>query len=246
MTGSGATSRWLVRADRGGDASEHAGDRFRPGGGLDLVEEGPRRSVAVRIGLGIRCRRPCVKREGSVGMRLCLGGRVEGRLEIELRPDRRGHLAGQALADPAGLDERGRKPGMSDLVESGERRLVEADGDLRTRGRRLSEAGDRGGHRLDEDELSPSGYGRPSSASMSGSAADTASSVRVPHSSSSAKARTTRSAVPPSSGTVDSCDVSSAGATAVTSASHAAGSSIGPLTRVSPSSVSGSPSTRIS
>ena len=74
----------------------------------------------------------------------------------------------------------------------------------------------------------------------------TVSSVRVPHSSSSVKARTTRSAVPPSSGTVASSEAYSAGATAVTIASHAAGSSMGPLTSRSPSSVSGSPSTRTS
>ena len=155
MTGSGATSAGSYEPIEAATRASTLGIASGPGGGLDLVEEGPRRGVAVRIGLGIRGRRPGVEREGSVGMRLRLGGRVEGRLDIELRPDRRGHLAGQALADPAGLDERGRKPGVRDLVEGGERRLIEADGDLRTRRRRLSEAGDRGRHRLDEDELAP-------------------------------------------------------------------------------------------
>ena len=50
-------------------------------------------------------------------MRLRLGDRVERWFDVELRRDRRRHLAGQALADPAGLDQRGRKPDMRDLVE---------------------------------------------------------------------------------------------------------------------------------
>ena len=43
-------------------------------------------------------------------MRLRLRDRVEGRFDVELPRDRRRHLAGQALADPARLDERWRKP----------------------------------------------------------------------------------------------------------------------------------------
>ena len=125
----------LVRPDGGGDACEHAAGspprprRRRSRRGTPTTRRSRRRRPPdPAVG------DPGVEREGaSSAMRSASAAGSKGGSTSSSAADRRRHLAGEALADPAGLDERRRKPDVRDLVERGERRLVEADGDLPAR-----------------------------------------------------------------------------------------------------------------
>jgi hypothetical protein len=145
--------RWVDRSvgvwvDRCVDARQHRSQGFVPDRGTQLGHERPRRGVAERLLVRACGRGPRVEGEGRGLACRGLRGGVVGRLDGDIGGDPRRDVAGQALADPARLDEVGRQPYVGNLVQRGERGLVEGDQDLRPGSRRLGEAGGVGRDRL--------------------------------------------------------------------------------------------------